>query len=73
MAGATLFPVKKLLALTPDQAERIASYRFDNRIPSEAEAVRQLIELGLESTTKAKPKKPVRDSTRLTTDERRSR
>lgn len=57
MAGEILFPVKKLVALTPDQAERIASYRFDNRIPSESEAIRRLIELGLAGGAKRQPKK----------------
>lgn len=49
MAKQTVFPVKKLVNLTDDQAQRIADFRYDNRIPSENEAIRQLIELGLQA------------------------
>ena len=49
MATASTFPIKKLVNLTEDQASRISAYRFDGRIPSENEAIRRLIELGLEA------------------------
>lgn len=45
----TLYPVKKLAYLTDEQAAAIADFRFSNRITSENEAIRQLIELGLEA------------------------
>jgi hypothetical protein len=50
----SIYPVKKLVPLTAELAERIRDYRFANRIDSENEAVRRLIEAGLnaESTTK---------------------
>ncbi|MBL3586509.1 hypothetical protein JMM61_14095 [Rhodovulum sulfidophilum] len=47
MAKKTAYPFKKLVNLTEQQAERIADYRFANRISSENEAIRQLIEYGL--------------------------
>jgi len=47
MPRKTAYPVKKLVSLTELQAERISDYRFDQRIASENEAIRQLIEYGL--------------------------
>jgi hypothetical protein len=47
MAKDTQFPIKKLLPLTEEQAAAISEYRFANRIQSENEAIRQLIEAGL--------------------------
>ena len=44
-----IFPVKKLVNLTEGQARRVSEYRFDERLPSENQAVRRLIELGLEA------------------------
>jgi hypothetical protein len=52
MPTETQFPIKKLLPLTTELAERIATYRFDCRLPSENEAMRRLIELGLEAAKK---------------------
>ena len=46
------YPVKKLIALTEEQAEQISDYRFDARIQSESEAMRKLIEIGLETVKK---------------------
>ena len=54
MAKQTVFPVKTLVNLTDDQAQRIADFRYDNRIPSENEAIRQLIELGLQAAAASK-------------------
>jgi hypothetical protein len=53
MSRDTAFPVKKLVYLTERQAERIADYRFGNRIKSENEAIRQLLEKGLEAAEEA--------------------
>jgi hypothetical protein len=39
---------------TPSQVEAINDFRFSNRIGSLSEAVRQLIELGLEHSEKGK-------------------
>ena len=54
MAKQTVFRVKKLVNLTDDQAQRINDFRYDNRIPSENEAIRQLIELGLQAAAASK-------------------
>jgi hypothetical protein len=47
MAKDTAFPVRKLVLLTEEQAERIRNLRFDRRVQSEAEMIRQIIEAGL--------------------------
>lgn len=44
---STIYPIKKLINLTEEQAKQIADYRFENRLASENEAIRQLITLGL--------------------------
>lgn len=54
MSRDTLYPVKKLVNLTEDQARRISDFRFENRLQSENEAIRRLIELGLETTDHTK-------------------
>lgn len=43
----TVYPVKKLLPLTAELAAAISKFRHDNRISSENEAIRRLIEAGL--------------------------
>jgi len=43
----TIYPVKKLVPLTAEQAQRIRDYRFAQKIDSENEAIRRLIEAGL--------------------------
>jgi hypothetical protein len=43
----TIYPVKKLVPLTAEQAQRIRDYSFAQQIDSENEAIRQLIEAGL--------------------------
>lgn len=58
MAPEPTYPVKKLVNLTEEQAQRISSYRFENRIASENEAIRRLIELGLDGATRAPAKNP---------------
>lgn len=55
MSKDTIYPVKKLLSLTEDQARRISDYRFENRIASENEAIRRLLEMGLAQVGKPAP------------------
>jgi hypothetical protein len=45
----TIYPVKKLVPLTAEMAEAIRAYRHQQRISSENEAIRRLIEAGLEA------------------------
>jgi hypothetical protein len=47
MGRPSEFPVKKLIAITPEVAKAIEDYRFANRMKTEAEAIRRLIEAGL--------------------------
>lgn len=51
-----IYPVKKLVNFTEEQAKRIADYRFAKRIPSENEAIRQLVEIGLAASDAATAK-----------------
>lgn len=44
--------VRKLVSLPKEVAKEIEDYRFENRIKTESEAIRQLIKLGLEQTQK---------------------
>jgi hypothetical protein len=44
---STIFPVKKVVNLTVEQAKRIRDYRFAQEIDSENEAIRRLIDAGL--------------------------
>jgi hypothetical protein len=53
MNAETSYPVKKLVNLTEELAESISAFRFDQRIASENEAIRRLIELGLEQAKEA--------------------
>lgn len=46
---------KVLITLDDDLLERIEDFRYGNRIPSRAEAVRKLIEEGLKSIESPKP------------------
>ena len=50
MPPPTLYPIKKLIAITPETAQAIEDYRFENRLKTEAEAIRQLIAAGLGKT-----------------------
>lgn len=47
MAPDLIFPVKKLVNLTDEQAAQITEFRYDQRLPSDNEAIRRLLELGL--------------------------
>jgi hypothetical protein len=44
---------KKLIALDPIMMREIESYRFSERIKSESEAIRRLIEIGLDASSSA--------------------
>jgi hypothetical protein len=43
----TSYPVKKALQFTAEQWEKVRAFRFDQKIGTEAEAVRALIDMGL--------------------------
>ncbi|MGI3212982.1 hypothetical protein ACROSR_17950 [Roseovarius tibetensis] len=47
MSRKPAYPVKKLIGMSEDMAERISDYRFGHRLSSESEAIRDLIEKGL--------------------------
>lgn len=47
---------KILFVIDQELLKRIDDFRFDNRIASRSEAVRQLIEAGLATKTKSKKK-----------------
>ena len=54
MAKQPVFTAKKLIALDPKMVREIESYRFNERIKSESQAIRRLIELGLEASSPPK-------------------
>lgn len=49
MSKETVYHIKKLVNLTEEQAKRISDFRFAMRLNSENEAIRQLIEMGLDA------------------------
>lgn len=49
MSRAPAYPIKKLIALSEEQADRISDYRFGERIASESDAIRRLIEIALDA------------------------
>jgi hypothetical protein len=55
MPPPTIYPIKKLIAITPEMAKAIEDYRFANRLKAEAEAIRQLIETGLSAKKSSGP------------------
>jgi hypothetical protein len=57
MAPDTTYPVKKLVGLTDDLARQITDFRYDRRLPSDNEAIRRLIEIGLAASKPAEPKR----------------
>jgi hypothetical protein len=57
MARPSTAPVRKQVNLTAETAARVVEYRFDHRLATESEAIRRLIELGLEAA-KARPQEP---------------
>ena len=54
MAKQPTLTTKKLIALDPKMMREIESYRFSERIESESEAIRRLIELGLNASSAPK-------------------
>ena len=47
MTKPRVLAARKIVGLTPDLAKAVADYRLSHHIPSEAEAIRRLIGLGL--------------------------
>lgn len=47
---------RKLVSLPRELAQAISDYRFTNRIKTEAEAIRRLIERGLASAEQRQPR-----------------
>jgi hypothetical protein len=45
----TSYPVRKALQFTAEQWEQVRAFRFKQEIGTEAEAVRRLIDIGLET------------------------
>ncbi len=48
-SGETAYPVRKALGFTAEQWARVRAFRFEHRFGTEAEAVRRLLDLGLEA------------------------
>lgn len=46
---------QKLISMPKELVQEIENYRFENRIKTESEAVRQLIRLGLETSKSTNP------------------
>ncbi|MDN7354301.1 ribbon-helix-helix domain-containing protein [Acetobacter senegalensis] len=44
---------RKLVSMPKELVQEIENYRFENRIKTESEAIRQLIKLGLDAFKKA--------------------
>jgi len=55
MARPKIMETRKLVSLTPELARAIEDFRFTNRISSESEAIRRLIEAGLSKAATAAP------------------
>jgi hypothetical protein len=51
------YPVRKMVTLSAETAKAIGDYRFEHHLKTEAEAIRRLIEAGLERLA-SKPEKP---------------
>lgn len=58
MAPDLTFPIKKLVNLTDEQAREITKFRYDRRLPSDNEAIRRLVEMGLEAAKAQTGPKP---------------
>jgi hypothetical protein len=52
MARPKTMETRKLVSLPADLAQAIEDFRFENRIGSESEAIRRLIEAGLSTAAK---------------------
>jgi len=55
MSGATDPMIRKTISLPSSTWQRIEDYQFANRVKRDAEAIRRLIELGLEAASKDSP------------------
>jgi len=55
--------VRKIVSLPKELWEEVSDYRFDNRLGTEADALRRLIQLGLDAA-KASPRDPGRAPSR---------
>lgn len=53
MVRPSTAPIRKQVNLPPELAKEVEEYRFANRYASESEAIRRLIELGLEVAKKS--------------------
>lgn len=49
MARPKTMQTRKIISVPAEMAAAIDEYRFGNRIPTESEAIRRLIQLGLEA------------------------
>ncbi len=47
--------IRKLVSLPRDMVDAISQYRYGNQIPTESEAIRRLIEIGLKSLERWPP------------------
>ncbi len=47
--GETAYPVRKALGFTAEQWDRVRAFRFEHRFGTEAEAVRRLLDLGMQA------------------------
>jgi metal-responsive CopG/Arc/MetJ family transcriptional regulator len=52
MAKTRMAPERIAIPMPPDLLKQIDDYRWTNRLPSRAAAIRKLIELGLAKTPK---------------------
>ncbi len=50
--GETAYPVRKALGFTAEQWARVRAFRFEHRFGAEAEAVRRLLDLGMEAVSR---------------------
>ena len=50
-SGETAYPVRKALGFTAEQWARVRAFRFEHRFGTEAEAVRRLLDLGIEAVS----------------------
>jgi hypothetical protein len=51
-SGETAYPVRKALGFTAEQWERVRAFRFEHRFGTEAEAVRRLLDLGMQAVAR---------------------
>jgi Arc/MetJ-type ribon-helix-helix transcriptional regulator len=57
MPGETSYPVRKMVSISEEMAKAIEEYRWQNRISSEAEVIRQLLQRGLDGGGKVQRKR----------------